>query len=308
VLKPLLVTGAHRSGSTWVGKMLAAGGAYAYVSEPLNRYHRPGVMRVPTPHWYEYICADNESTYLEALRETLALDYHLGRELLSLRSLKDLGRMLRDLREFTRGQIGGRAALLKDPFAAFSAPWFAERLGCAVVITLRHPAAFASSLKRLNWTFNFRHWLDQPLLMRDLLGPYEAEMRAASSHPDDLLLRASTLWRILYKTLHSQKDRHPDFLWVRHEDLSLDPLNSFAVLYSQLDLPFNARARRVVANATGEDNPNEVSRGNIYAVQLNSRANLKNWTHRLSIDEITRIKDLTADIWPLFYEESDWQP
>ncbi len=33
-LHPILVTGTHRSGTTWVGKMLAAGPSTAYISEP----------------------------------------------------------------------------------------------------------------------------------------------------------------------------------------------------------------------------------------------------------------------------------
>jgi LPS sulfotransferase NodH len=43
--QPILVTGAHRSGTTWVGKILCASGEAAYISEPLNLWHRPGVMR-----------------------------------------------------------------------------------------------------------------------------------------------------------------------------------------------------------------------------------------------------------------------
>ena len=47
VLPPILVTGVHRSSTTWVGKMLTANKQYVYVSEPLNVLHRRGVMRKP---------------------------------------------------------------------------------------------------------------------------------------------------------------------------------------------------------------------------------------------------------------------
>ena len=46
--------------------MLAAGPDVAYISEPLNALHRPGVMRAPVMHWYTYICEANEVEYLEA--------------------------------------------------------------------------------------------------------------------------------------------------------------------------------------------------------------------------------------------------
>lgn len=63
---PILVTGIHRSGTTWVGKMLAAGAHTAYVSEPLNINHRPGVFRAAVEHLYTYITNENEAEYLPA--------------------------------------------------------------------------------------------------------------------------------------------------------------------------------------------------------------------------------------------------
>ena len=153
--RPILVTGAHRSGTTWVGKMLAASGEAAYISEPLNRWHRPGKLRAAAKYWYTYIDEVNEGEFLPAFKETLAFEYHAWAEIKSLRSIKDGLRMLRDWRIFIQGKLFDKRALLKDPFAVFSAPWFAQKLDCQVVITVRHPAAVASSLKRLNWSFDF---------------------------------------------------------------------------------------------------------------------------------------------------------
>lgn len=305
--RPLLVTGAHRSGTTWVGKMLAASGEFAYISEPLNVWHRPGVMKAEVPHWYQYICADNEAEYLEAFRYTLQLRYLWGEELKSLRTIKDIGRMLRDSYRFGRGRMNGQRPLLKDPFAVFSAPWFAECLNAQVVITVRHPAAFVSSLKRLGWTFNFQHFLQQSLLLRDWLRPYEEQMRAADKSPDDLINRASLLWTLIYRVVHQIQEQHPDFQIVLHETLSLDPLGEFEKLYSGLGISFSQRARAAIEKATAAKNPSEVSKNNIYATSLDSRANLKNWQKRLSADEVSRVRELTEPVASLFYVDQDWE-
>ena len=175
--RPILVAGAHRTGTTWVGKMLAASGEAAYISEPLNVWHRPGVLRIPIEYWYTYICDQNEGGFLTALSETSHFHYHPWAELKSLRSRKDMLRMGRDLSIFWKGWFLRQRPLFKDPFAVFSAPWFADRLGFQVVITVRHPAAFVSSLKRLNWSFDFQDLLQQPLLMRDHLEPYRAAIQ-----------------------------------------------------------------------------------------------------------------------------------
>jgi hypothetical protein len=146
--RPILVTGAHRTGTTWVGKMLAAAPGNAYISEPLNVLHRPGVFAQPVRHWYTFIGQHNEAAFLPALHSMLAFEYGLMRELRSLRSRRDLLRMLRDAFAFASARAARKRPLIKDPFAVFSARWFADRLDCRVVITVRHPAAFASSLKR----------------------------------------------------------------------------------------------------------------------------------------------------------------
>jgi glycosyltransferase involved in cell wall biosynthesis len=303
---PILVTGLHRSGTTWVGRMLALNSDVVYVSEPLNVLHRPGVMRAAVQHWYTYICKENETEFIEPFKDTLKLDYHLWREIISLRSLKDFLRMLRDLANFTIGRIQNRRVLLKDPFAVFSTPWFAQQLNCDVVIVLRHPAAFVSSLKRLGWSFNFNDLLAQSLLMRDLLEPFRAELEAVTKAPSDVILQGSLLWRIIVSVTHRRQQEHPQFRVVLHEDLSRDPITGFSSLYSHLGLAFTSRVKKGISRSTDVENPREVSLTSIYSTKLDSAANLENWKKRLTPEEISRIRDLTKDVAPLYYGDEDW--
>ncbi len=309
VRQSILVTGAHRSGTTWVGKMLAASGQLAYISEPLNVHHRPGVFRTPVDHWYTYICEDNENQYLPALRDTAAFRYHLGAEIRSLRSTRDFLRMGRDWWTFTNGKLRRQRPLLKDPFALFSAGWFAERLNYQVVIMVRHPAAFASSLKRLGWQFDFSNLLAQPLLMRDWLEPFRADMDTAiHERPnDDIIGQGALLWRMLYKVVYQLGKQHQDFHIVRHEDLSQDPLTRYHKLYQALGLSFTARARQTIQSASSPENPSELSRNKVHTVHLDSQANIKNWAQRLTEAEVDRIRNLTEDVAPYFYSEQDWR-
>jgi len=301
---PILVTGAHRTGTTWVGKMLAASPQVAYISEPLNVWHRPGVLRAPVARWYTCICEENEDEYLPAFREMLSFRYGLWRELGSLRSRKDALRMGRDFGIFLRGRISGQRPLIKDPFAVFSAPWFAERLGCRVVITVRHPAGFASSLKRLGWAFDFHDLLDQPLLMRDWLEADRAAMEAMRA--DDVIGQAALLWRMVYRIVARMMKLHPSFIVVRHEDLSLDPVGCYRDLYAALDLDFTPGVQKTIMSASSSENPTELSKKKVHAVKLDSRANMDNWKKRLSPDEIKRIREMTGKTAQLFYSDEEW--
>ena len=304
---PILVTGAHRSGTTWVGKMLAAGGDLAYVSEPLNVWHRPGVMSANVEHWYTHISPENEADYLTAFQDTIALRYKLGRELLALRSPKDFFRILRDLTTFTRGRLANQRTLLKDPFALFSAPWFASKLDCQVVIVVRHPAALVSSHKRLGWSFSFNDILAQPRLIDDLLEPYRAQIEQQAKHSGDLIERACLLWNMIHYVVAGYQTSHPEFIIVRHEDLSSDPIVGFMDLYSQLNLPYSSHAQKAISRATGAGNPSELSVRTRHSVKLDSKANLKKWQSRLTQTEIDRIRDLTGAVAAGFYSDEDWE-
>ncbi|MGZ9234174.1 MAG: sulfotransferase [Anaerolineales bacterium] len=303
-LVPILVTGTHRSGTTWVGKMLAADAVTAYISEPLNVLHRPGVFHTKVEYWYQYICEENENQYLPAFEELLEFDYNVWDEIRSLRSRRDFLRMGRDFLIFYNGLMRGQRMLLKDPFAVFSTPWFAHRLNCKIVITVRHPAAFASSLQRLNWPFDFQDLLNQPLLMRDQLEPYRHEMQRMK--PDDVVGQAALLWKLIYRSVREACERNPDFILVRHEDLSRDPIPGYRNLYQSLGLEFTPRVEKMILNSSSSENPKELSHKKVHGFKLDSRANIDIWKKRLTVKDIHRVREITQEISPLYYSDEEW--
>jgi hypothetical protein len=234
--------------------------------------------------------------------ELLDYDDHLLDEIRSLRSWHDFLRMGRDFTIFYHGLLRGQRQLWKDPFAVFSTEWFARRLNCKVVITVRHPAAFVSSLKRLNWPFDLRDLLDQPLLMRDHLEPYRMQMEAARK--GDVIDQWALLWNLIYGTVHATLQRNPDFIAVRHEDLSLDPIEGYRSLYKSLDLEFTPRIEKVIRESSSSENPTEGKK--VHSFKLDSRANMSNWKKRLSEDEIRRIREATQEVASLFYPDAGW--
>jgi hypothetical protein len=234
----------------------------------------------------------------------LEFDYRLWDEIRSIRSRKDFLRMGRDFLIFYNGLMRGQRPLLKDPFAVFSTPWFAKNLNCKVVITVRHPAAFASSLKRLNWPFDFQDLLNQPLLMRDHLEPDRDEMRAIQ--PDDVIGQAALLWKLIYRSVHATRELNPDFIVVRHEDFSRDPIAGYRDLYKSLCLEFTPRVEKAILNSSSSENPVELSRKKVHGFKLDSRANIDIWKKRLAAEEIDRIREMTQEVSPLYYSEAEW--
>lgn len=48
----ILITGSHRSGSTWIGRMLALSPKVGYIPEPFGLHHRPGLLASPFQWWF----------------------------------------------------------------------------------------------------------------------------------------------------------------------------------------------------------------------------------------------------------------
>jgi hypothetical protein len=300
--RPILLTGIPRSGTTWVGRILMAGRDVGYLNEPFNLAVSPGSFRVPADHWFAYVTTDNEDRFLPALARGLEFDYPLARELSRCRNRTDLLHTLRSWRDFVRSR--GRRPLVKEPHAVFSTEWFAQRLRSDVVVMVRQPLAVVSSWKRLGWSFDFANLLDQPALMRDWLGPFEAEMRAAVSVEWSLVERVALLWKIIYSVVLDK--RFPIVHLVRHEDLSADPAGGYARLFELLDLPFTPAVAEAVARSTGAENPAETRVEKPHETELNSKANLENWRHRLSTEEAERIRELTEGTATRLYPTLSW--
>ena len=303
---PILITGIHRSGTTWIGKMIAESPDVAYVSEPLNRWHRSGVFQANVKYWYTYIHDENEDDFLPAYKEIMMYKYHLWAEIKSIRSRKDFFRMWRDYYRMWHGRIRHARILFKDPFAIFSLPWFAQRLGCKIVIMIRHPAGFVSSLNRLGWGFDLNDLLSQSCLMKNILNPFKGEINFVLNSKSDIITQASLLWKIVYSVVLDYRKNFPEFYYLRHEDISRQPLDEFRKLFSYLDVDYSQQIRSNIIKSSASRNPKELSVNRVHAVRLDSKSNLENWKQRLSREEILRIYEITHNVADHYYKDEDW--
>ncbi len=306
-MKPILITGAHRTGTTWVGKMLALDPGITYISEPLHLDHSRGVLSQPVENWYDYICDENSSQFKEAYKDTIQFKYQLWMAIRHLRNIKAAGKVIRDSSVFISSRLLKRRALLKDPFAVLSVPWFISALDSKVVIMVRHPIPFVSSLKRLGWSFDFNHLLDQSLLMRDHYEPFRSEMVHANQNEQDIIGQGILLWRMIYTLVHQYKIQSVDIQLIRHEDLSQRPLPEFEAIYQQLGITFSNQIEEKIIMSTQTSNPNEIAEYDEHTVRLNSLANLRNWKKHLTDLEIERIVNGTRDVVKDFYELGEWK-
>ena len=293
--RPILVTGIYRSGTTWVGRMLAAGGAVRYLHEPMNptdgpRSHRRDPSATPTITFAATTARASSPTFAGCFPCVTAC----GRIVKRPRPLADFRRLLYGGTPIWWKSLGLRRVLIKDPFALFSAPWFAERLGCQVVVVVRRPEGVVGSLKRLGWEFDHKHLLEQPLLMRDHLESFRPQLERVAFGPSDVVDQGSLLWSIGNHVASRFRREFPQFHFVAHDELSLDPVAGFRQLYAKLGLPFTPAAQQKIIAHSHEKNVTEIDPKVAGHVTVNSQANLHLWKRRLTPAEIARVRQLTA--------------
>lgn len=305
---PILVTGMPRSGTTWIAHMLAAGGDLVYLNEPLNPQHPPGgfpgILNADVQHRFQYICEDNEDDFFTAYTDMRQFRYHPLAELRRNHRPSDVSRQVNHVRQYLAGRMRGRRLMVADPFAVFSTPWFAGRMGFQVVVVVRRPAATVSSRKQLGWFFDPGELTQQPLLMRDVLGPLGVPT-TLNGTATRLIDAGAMLWAGIYASIASYRANGVPFTLVRHEDLSSEPEAGFAELYERLGLERTERAEQEIRRSTSTANPGRLAPGDPHAVRLDSRTNLESWRSRLSDQELARIHELTAEVAAEYYSPAE---
>lgn len=287
-----------------MGRMLTAHPNVEYIHEPFNPEYSTGRdygLQVPSGwlHVHERI----EVPYLEPVRRLLDLKPLFWSRLYEAdgwRLRREIWSQHQRLRDLRRRKV---RVLIKDPIGFFSAEWMARRFAARVVIVVRHPAAWVDSFLRTDWCQPRERLRTQPELCAGLLKPFY-DVLHGEQEKGDRLQQTCTTWNMFMHVMRTYRESHPDWLFVRHEDLSVDPLAGFERLYRNLGLVYNEGCRDVVRRHSLAD-----SKSASYArasVTRDSRLNLLRWRKNLTQESVKRIRELTSDFWPDFYSAEDW--
>jgi hypothetical protein len=245
-MRPILVTGTHRSGTTWVGEMLAISPQVHYVHEPFAPMYERAWVRHPPAHRFLHQPADVKGPFAEDLDRIVALRPPWLAIARRGGGLRNALRILQEAALTAAARRRGARALIKDPFALLLAEWIAARTAADVIVLVRHPAAFASSIKRLGWRLNVGWLLDQPSLMEGDLAPFRDELERDRDGANDLIDHASLVWRALNTVVLRYAAQHPDWTVLPYEVLAREPVAGIRHLCAQVGVAWNDRMEGAV--------------------------------------------------------------
>ncbi len=295
----ILVTGLLRSGTTWTGKTLAYARGIKYLNEPFNLdRHR---KNCPVKYSFQYVDSQEPAAFQGEIREYI--DRISGSPIFCIADQYRQSKKYKTYRNFFKvlsepKNIYGRP-LMKDPMAILSSEWIYTTFQAKVIVVLRNPFAFVASLKTAGWSIPFADILAQERLVNELPSEYLPLIRQYASHPPDLVDQGILIWNIGFSRIRYFSDRYREtWRFVRHEDLSKDPVNEFEKLFSYLNLEFSTKVKERIRKETDGSSVSRLSRDSVQ--------NLDTWRSRLTVEEIERIKAGTLSLFSHFYDPKDF--
>lgn len=309
---PILVTGAPRSSTTFLGKMLALPSHVLYVDEPFNELTGiEGINKTfPIPLHDEGLPGTDE-IYTDIVEGLLHGDAHFKPSVLRPATRNPLRQLARELwvsRENLDYRIQSKNPLkqrylIKDPMAFSLSEYLHRRFEMETVIIMRHPLSTIASYKRLNWHYDIGEVV---AWVRTMCTDLEQALQAIESNTYSEVEQWALLWMAVYGALERFIERNPEMVLVTHEELSLSPHVTLKNLYDKLELPFTARIEQKITEFTNASNPTNPTGNQVHVLHRNSAENINRWKKILTDEEMKAIRAITGPFVSRYYPDSSW--
>jgi len=316
ISKPILVTGSHRSGTTWVGRTINQHPSIHYIHEPFNLEHQNFLFNNPCKKWFYHPSDDRDVLTTNANMEKLVQKnaepklIKLGK--LAINSLQNGWRLRSEYAntsspfvssiifelEKLAYQIRNQPRfLIKDPFAVLAIEWFVNEFDFQPICLIRNPIAFVGSIKKWNWEFDATNNLSKDYI-KNFLPKNLSDKLEKPNQPENLVDQGILLWNIIHYSIATDIEKHPEWCFVRQEDIARDPINNFRKIFSYINLEFTPKIEDHIIKMTTASSK-EASTSDFQP--RNSTESLNTWQLRLTKDETAKIVRETEEIAQKFY-------
>lgn len=308
----ILVTGAPRSGTTFLGAMLALAPGVLEIEEPFN--FETGIIGMDQPFLYMPMHAklnSEDERYKQLITALLEGGAWYKQSPLRPEATNPFRQLARSLL-VSRQNLGYKLQtknpfvdryVIKDANACFMAEYMDKHFQTKTVVIIRHPTATIASYKRLGWRYDLGGLQTQSMLMYDFLEPIIGKVNPKKISPIE---EWSYLWLSIYTVLTQCADRDPRMTLITHEQLSQQPQETLRGLYKYLGLDYSSGIQHEVEKHTSGDNPADPRDGAVHDLYRNSAAVNGRWKKLLSTEEAATIRRITESVAYLYFNDSSW--
>lgn len=312
--RKILITGARRSGTTFIGKLLSSSySGLSYVEEPFNPVR--GIKAIDHV-WYPYINVNSKSLLknledvfkLKKIRfkngiinnetKTSNLDasnYEVFLEIFKNNSkesiLTRLGRVFfksNHYLSYEKARLStNNTVVFKDALLSLSINQISNLKEVGIVVIFRNPLGFFHSMERLNWAILPSNFLNQEELMVDF--PFIKEL-PKNNKVDQIINEWVIINTIILKSIKVNKN----IICVSHDKLSKKPLDQLSKICERLNLNENINLEQVdtITNSSSEKRTDKTKN-----VKRDSIQELNSWKGKIDSKTVDYIKLRTDDLY-----------
>lgn len=258
-VKPVLVVGVPRSGSTWTARVLSQAPNTVYIHEPDNEFNnilgchaKKKLSRFPYLKatsmdrsyynlwknvFYSGIITNSKTINMILYGFSELFKITIGYQILPLyrnsRS-NDNTLLSRHKRRFQNWHQSVRfpIRIVKSVHAGFALPFISRHFDPEIVIIFRHPANIAASYLKLNMPDRDRMLYRDHQMVRDYLAPYISNIQKLHEPLELIGLQIG----IFYYIWEQQIKINTSWQTLTHELLCLDSTDQFKKIYKRLNL------------------------------------------------------------------------
>jgi hypothetical protein len=291
----IMVSGAPRSGTSFVGTVLGMPWSVNTIYEPFNPLC--GV------EWNEqrYLYLKNASLISKEQRVHLEdfFDYNFNLKLVHSPRDHALIKVVKNIvgggnqLSLTKARLNpfAKVSLIKDPIAVFLAELFFELRQVHTVFLIRHPLSFVGSLKRLGWRFNVNPFLQQP----HLLQAYVPELAHQTVDPGDWIAGSAWVWTAINRYVLDVAATNAAMTISVHEAVSSNPVPELRRLFDFFNLQWSPGVERFVVKSSSAEGKGRAKEGVIHDFRRSSAAIFNSSVDVLDEEEKRRVLEIC---WP----------
>lgn len=305
-MQHILITGIQRCGSTFTSHILRKSNSFIYVPEPFNPYY--GLEGVNSNFTY-FESKESSDKCVRLIDDLFNFKASYKRNYSQDGNLTKIAKFLLGPKANIRYKLSGifkkdsSRFLIKDPDAAFLSEYISERYNSQVIILIRHPGAVMASFRRLGWSFDFGRLLEREELLKTNL----EQLGALMQHNDKGLAgQIGLLWAAIYKVLISYSRRQSSWLIVRHEDLCVEPEQTFEKIFKWSNVKYTKAVTKEILRKTQAGNRVKAQNNADDDITRNSIKLVNYWKESISNEERSTLKRITSPISKLYYDEDSW--
>lgn len=303
---PRLITGVHRSGTTWLGRTIDATGLVDVLHEPLN----PQFGMAGVPCWYPYhpggLVDSRQAPFAKSV-ENLFRGFFEGNATYMRSNVR--GSIFRKVAKrafggsaewtYRRAFARKKSICLKDPFSLFCVPFLVEKYDARVVIVVRHPAALLLSMRRMGWKPHLNSLIRQPGIFGDIGIPQVAHPWVETGND---VVSNGLFWKVAHRWVRYLMNEFPDkVVFVRHEDLCLGERDSLDAILSHLRLEAGSDAAWSFANDSMQGKTVIPEPGVLHRFSRDARSLAAHWKIDVPAADIRKIESIAYEELQFFY-------